>query len=458
MCAIHGLVTLDGRPCDDDMLSLMVRAVLRGKDRGRDSWGVATATGEWVGAVGTLSAEQARHIRELTPARWVMANNRAEPTTEFQPVKTRASIQPFNDGRVWVAHNGTIANDKALAVAYKLTPRSTVDSAVVPALVRLHMADGFQLADAVRHALAAIVGSYALAVGELDGPLVLAANYRPLHLLRMGRHIVFSSQLDYVDHGHRPLTHPAYTLPPYSLATFDEYGGVQVESLRHVVPSRKALVVCSGGLDSTVAAAAMRHNGYDVTLLHFTYGCRAEQREVQAVHDVAAKLDADVLVVDVRQLFTQVIGGSPLTNTAESIADGEAGAEFAHEWVPARNLILLSMAVGIAESHGYSTVVLGNNLEEAGAYPDNEQEFIRLLNLVMPYAVRADCEVHIEMPVGTLVKHEIVALGHELDAPIAQSWSCYNGGDVHCGTCGPCYMRRNAHTMRNIPDPTEYAT
>jgi 7-cyano-7-deazaguanine synthase len=320
---------------------------------------------------------------------------------------------------------------------------------------------------AVLYGLKEVVGSYALAVGRYYGAgsqLVLATNYRPIHLVRDGRTVFFASQLDYVYESPERLGLPSFTVPPYTLVSFhtspsnDEWAPTYT-SLRTTNPrTPRALVVCSGGLDSTVAATQMREDGYEVTLLHYSYGCRAEQRERAAVEQVAAALGADVLHVDLRHLFTQVIGGSPLTNTSDAIAGGEAGAEYAHEWVPARNLIMLSIAIDIAEAHDYTCVVLGNNLEEAGAYPDNEQEFIRLLNQVVPYAVADGKELSLSMPVGTLVKHEIVALGHKLGAPVALSWSCYNAGTVHCGECGPCYMRRHAHTMAGLVDPTEYAT
>ena len=176
-----------------------------------------------------------------------------------------------------------------------------------------------------------------------------------------------------------------------------------------------------------------------------------------AVTAIAEHLGCETIFVDMADLFGNVIGGSPLTNTGDTIADGEAGAEYAFEWVPARNLIMLSVATGIAEAHGFGTLALGNNMEEAGAYPDNEQEFIRLLNDVMPYATADSKRVNIEMPVGAFVKHEIVKYGNEVNAPIGLSWSCYNDGEVHCGKCGPCYMRRHAHEMHNLVDPTQYA-
>lgn len=442
MCSIHGFVMTAGTSGTAHEVSLAA-AVRRGADRGRDSWGVATSTGQQERGLGAIDRSLV-----LEPCRWAVANCRAEPTTEYVADKTMADVQPFVAEGVTVSHNGTIANDRALAQRYGIEVSSRVDSAVLP---HVFARSPFPLAEVLRDE---VVGSYALAVGRGD-ELTLACNYRPLYLARIGNAIWFSSSPAYLG-VEQQLDVPVMRVPPYSIVSFRN-GEPVVESLRPSHSSDRVLVVCSGGLDSTVAATCYARAGRPVTLLHFTYGCRAEAREVRAVHDVAAKLGAEVLVVDMRDVFTNVIGGSPLTNTGASFAAGEAGAEYAFEWVPARNLILLSVAVGVAEAHGHATLVLGNNVEEAGAYPDNEQEFIRLLNDVLPYAVADGKRVQIEMPVGGLVKHEIVQLGHRLDAPIAESWSCYNGGEVHCGECGPCFMRREAHRMTGIDDPTVYA-
>jgi 7-cyano-7-deazaguanine synthase len=445
MCAIHGFVSLTGQPVTRN--DLLAHLIIAGSERGRDSWGIVTSNGQWIGDRGE---PEPFLTLDLHPAVWAMANNRAEPTTERQRVKDRANIQPFVHNGVAVSHNGTIANDKELAAKYGLQRTSTIDSAVLPPLVsRCGPAFGFQAA--VSMMLNQIVGSYSMAIGYAD-QLILACNYRPLHLQRRGNIVAFSSQADYLPDD--PLDWPTVTVPPYSFVTFHEHG----PTIRSLIPPRttaRVLVVCSGGLDSTVAATVKVHEGNEVTLLHFTYGCRAEEREVEAVGKVAAALGCETMTVDVRHLFRNVIGGSPLTGTG-SIAPGEAGAEFAFEWVPARNLILLAIATGIAEAHGFDELVLGNNIEEAGAYPDNEAEFIRLLNQVLPYAVADGKHVIITMPVGNLVKHEIVALGHRLGAPIAESWSCYNATPLHCGRCGPCYMRHHAHTMNDLRDPTIY--
>lgn len=448
MCAISGLVLPRGAAATTEHVRIMARLVDEGSERGRDSWGVVTASGRRV--TGLSQYKGGLTFDGEDTGRWMMANNRAEPTTEWVERKLPADVQPFSHSGVTVAHNGTIANDKALAATYGVEPTSRVDSAVLPPIIAR-----LGLTDVARFMSEEVVGSYAVAAGD-DNDIVLVCNYRPLYLSRQAGAMCFSSSPDHLVPAHERADVPVMRVPPYSCVTFKDDATPVVTPLPREQDER-VLVVASGGLDSTVVAAHYATAGVPTTLLHFHYGARAEGPETKAVTEVAEALGVDVMFVRMDDLFRNVIGGSPLTNSSDSIAEGEAGAEYAFEWVPARNLIMLSVATGIAEAHGFSTLALGNNIEEAGAYPDNEQEFIRLLNDVMPYAVADGKHVRIEMPVGSMVKHEIVEYGHEIGAPIAESWSCYNAGDVHCGECGPCYMRRRAHIMHMIPDPTEYA-
>jgi len=150
--------------------------------------------------------------------------------------------------------------------------------------------------------------------------------------------------------------------------------------------------------------------------------------------------------------YSQSAGNSPLLTDGQ-IAPGVTGAEYAHEWVPARNLLMIAKAVAYAEANGYGAVALGNNLEEGGAYPDNEEQFTTLLNAALPYAVQEGSKVELLAPVGMLMKHEIVALGARLGVPYELTWSCYRGGEHHCGACGPCFMRREAFRRNGLVDP-----
>jgi 7-cyano-7-deazaguanine synthase len=132
---------------------------------------------------------------------------------------------------------------------------------------------------------------------------------------------------------------------------------------------------------------------------------------------------------------------------------GEAGAEFAHEWVAARNFNFLAQATGIAEAHGYPFIALGVNLEEAGAYPDNEGIFGIRINEVLPYAVGPYQRVRLLQPFAGYMKHHIVRDGLAAGMPYALTWSCYESGAVHCGSCGPCMMRKTAFAMNGAADP-----
>ena len=194
-----------------------------------------------------------------------------------------------------------------------------------------------------------------------------------------------------------------------------------------------------------------------MTLLHFQYGSRAEGPEVKAVQAVAAHLGVPLKLLPLPVYSKE---DSPLLRADSAIAGGEAGAEYAHEWVPARNLLLLSVAIAYAEAHaspdGVAVVALGNNMEEAGAYPDNEPEFIARVQDLMPFAVGDGKDVRIRMPVGNLMKHEIVRLGLQIKAPLHLTWSCYRAGELHCGKCGPCFMRRKAFEINGAIDSVDY--
>ena len=224
-----------------------------------------------------------------------------------------------------------------------------------------------------------------------------------------------------------------------------------------IVEPGRALVICSGGMDSVVAAtwAVNEFGSENVTLAHFQYGSRAEGPEVEAVSVAAQALETELVFLPMG-IYDPT--DSPLLRADSAIAGGEAGAEFAHEWVPARNLVMLALATAYAEAKGYDKLILGNNLEEAGAYPDNEPEFIARFNDLLPFAIGDGKRLQVLMPVGNLMKHEIVALGLKLGAPLDKTWSCYRAGPIHCGTCGPCYMRRTAFEINNQPEVIEYAS
>lgn len=474
-CSISGCILFkkNRRPEELKIIEDRVkRLIIQGEDRGRDSYGIVSFTSDGqvteikkVGRPSESLSETGDHFI-IANTTIVINNDRAEPTTEHVSEKHPEDIQPTGT-RIYVAHNGTIANDKELEETYRLKRHSRVDTAVIPPLLETFWNGSLENLQKILRDL--LVGSYALAIVDRRSPetLYLACNYKPLYLEYDHTHDVlfFTSLENYLQQEHKPIWHsnPVRQMKPYSLMTIstDRTSGELTlwKSGTNVPARRRALVVCSGGLDSTVAAKVMIYQGFEVTLLHFRYRHRAERREAECVKRIANRLGCNLKIVDT-DIFRDVIGHSRLIESSddEIIRDGngEAGAEFAYEWVPARNLIFLSIAVGIAEAQGFGIVALGNNLEEAGAYPDNEMIFIEKLNDVLPYATNYQKRVKLAMPVGNLMKHEIVKLGVEIGAPLKETWSCYEGEKTHCGTCGPCYMRRKAFKINGLNDPVKY--
>ena len=404
MCSIYGAF---GKVIDEHHLETIREAARdRGRDGGRHE-GYQFADG-YVGVLG---------------------NWRATPTPEVE----NAPTQPYGG----VVHNGVIANDVDLGVM-----PGEVDSMVLQRILNPSSLGDFVVS------LEEIEGSYAIGMAA-NGRIFLATNYKPIYLLRLGATFYFSSMERHLLHLCRTGIRPQ-RMTPYS--AMDLLTGGTTPIFR--AQNRRAVIICSSGLDSTTAAYKLKDEGYEITLLHFAYGCKAESKEVALVREIGRDLNAQVVILPID--YSHFTGNSPLLMDA-NIAEGVAGAEFAHEWVPARNLILIAHAVAYAEANDYSTIALGNNLEEAGAYPDNEEEFTHLLNQALDYAVHDGGRVELISPVGKLMKHEIVKMGLDLGVPYELTWSCYRAGEEHCGQCGPCFMRREAFRRNDAVDPTRYA-
>jgi 7-cyano-7-deazaguanine synthase len=279
----------------------------------------------------------------------------------------------------------------------------------------------------------------------------------------------------HLDHHHDPLLDPGVQrIGPYSFGEFRV--GADGQAFTHTsrslfdlhpeleVDAKKVLVIRSGGLDSSTVAWLYSQQGWDVTLLHFLWGEKAQESEVAAVKRLAEAMYGDQAAAHVYLLETDFFrrwAPSALTDPEIKIhkeRGGEAGAEFAHEWVAACNFNFLAQATGIAEAHGFPFIAIGVNLEEAGAYPDNEQIFGIHINEALPYAVKGYCRVQLLQPFAGYMKHHIVRDGLAAGMPYAVTWSCYESGAAHCGSCGPCMMRKTAFAMNGASDPVFAAT
>ena len=222
---------------------------------------------------------------------------------------------------------------------------------------------------------------------------------------------------------------------------------------------KKAISVFSGGLDCTVATSVYAKD-YEIHAITFNYGQKAFERELQAAKEICEKMNWTHEVIDLPWLAR--ISTSSL-NTSEDIPevsiddldDIEKSSETANSvWVPARNMVFTSIAVSYAESIGAEKIIVGWDAEEAATFPDNSKEFLNTFNELID--VGSPENIKIEAPAINLTKEEIVKLGVEVGAPMEISYSCYKGGNKHCGVCESCMRRRRAFTQLGIEDLSEY--
>ena len=479
MCGIVGYT--ESQP-DKEGREKFLTAFKRTSVRGRDSWGLrgwetpSRVPLNWLfwpnNGEGVVVVTQEPSLLSKTLPMALVGNRRGEPTTEWVQAKSAEDVQPFwSPSGEWVfTHNGTIANDAEiyeklrselgpLPLDYK--PPTRIDSYAIGVAL-----DHYGFEETVRSQL---TGSFALIAIHRDMPgwLHYATNYKPLYGWSNGTAAVLSSLYDDLAQTERLSTiakpRPV-RIEPYTWGHIGTTGLLVPQGSLYPerTSPRKTLVVCSGGLDSGTLAWRHHHLGDQVTLLHLTYGAKAEEPEIQAVKDLGLLMDAPVVMLNTDFFTNHAM--SVLTDPNGVITrtrDGVAGAEFAHEWVPARNTVMLSLALAFAEANDYDVIALGSNMEEGGAYPDNEMEFINRFRDLAPYALKPYKQVTFSDRYGGFVKHEIVRDGAAIGMPFELTWSCYEGvreGNtlVHCGTCGPCSMRRSAFKMAHVYDPTRY--
>lgn len=460
MCSIFGAISI-APTVSGDVSHYMTTMLTNSLNRGRDGIGVCVQAGNGFyesRKVGT--SDVATFIQEVLGATVncgpmiFLGNARAEPTTEWVKDKKVSDQQPYQLQHWTIVHNGTIANDKELRATCEDKLETGIDSAAIVELLASKGEASNQNAafEQFYNVVTQLKGSYAILAkhDKFPGIAFTACNYRPIWTLTNASGKFFASETAMLPlHTGVPVMQDPYTVAMHG----DKREPLRVRSLGAPDKIAKTLVVCSGGMDSTVAASKLKASGFDITLINFQYGCRAESNELKAVRAIAERMQVPLVEFPI-PIYNPT--DSPLFDKDAQIAGGEAGAEFAHEWVPARNLVMLSVATAYAEANGFRYIALGNNLEEAGAYPDNEPEFVNKFNEVLPFAVADGKKINVLMPVGNLMKHEIVRDGISVDAPLDLTWSCYRNGEHHCGTCGPCMMRKTAFQINGFKDTIPY--
>jgi 7-cyano-7-deazaguanine synthase len=219
-----------------------------------------------------------------------------------------------------------------------------------------------------------------------------------------------------------------------------------------------AVVLLSGGLDSMVTGALAREAGYRLMALTIDYDQR-HLVEVNAARTIAAVLGVERHVV--LPLSLRAFGGSALTADM-AVPKSGVGEGIPVTYVPARNTIFLSLALGFAEAVGARSLHIGVNALDYSGYPDCRPEFIAAFEGLANLATKAGVEgalITIEAPLQAMSKAEIAAEAARLGLDAGLSWSCYDPapGALHCGQCDACRLRAKGFHEARLPDPTRYA-
>ncbi len=212
-----------------------------------------------------------------------------------------------------------------------------------------------------------------------------------------------------------------------------------------------ALIVLSGGMDSVTLLYDQRER--IALAVNFVYGSNHNLRELACAREHCRRLGIELLEIHLD--FMGEYFHSSLLEGSDAIPEGDYHDEnMKSTVVPFRNGIMLATAAGLAESRGLRTVMLANHSGDHDIYPDCRPEFVD----AMAHAIAAGTYEHIELlaPYTHMSKSEICARGHQLGVDYSLTYSCYKGGERHCGECGTCRERREAFLLAGVPDPTIY--
>ena len=214
---------------------------------------------------------------------------------------------------------------------------------------------------------------------------------------------------------------------------------------------KDTVLIYSGGIDSTTMLYEFRDR--IAIALSFDYGSNHNKNELPLARKNSERLGIKNVVINLD--FIGKLFHSSLLEGADKIPEGNYNDANMHSTVvPFRNGIMLSIAAGLAESEGLRYIMMANHAGDHTIYPDCRPEFVAGMN----EAVKQGTFEHIQLwaPYTGLTKTDIVKRGAQLGIDYADTWSCYKGGDVHCGKCGTCMERKEAFLQAGIPDPTIY--
>lgn len=217
----------------------------------------------------------------------------------------------------------------------------------------------------------------------------------------------------------------------------------------------KTIVICSGGLDSVTLAYKAAKESNLIGLISFDYGQR-HKRELGYAAIAAKALGVPHHILDISHVG-KMLSGSALTDNLD-VPDGHYAEEnMKVTVVPNRNAIMLAIAYGVASAQGADRVGAAVHGGDHFIYPDCRPGFIRAFETMQNHALEGYSTISLYAPFLEKTKADIVAEGAKLGVDFGNTWSCYKGGEIHCGRCGTCVERREAFDIAGVTDPTVYA-
>ncbi|MBT8156092.1 7-cyano-7-deazaguanine synthase QueC [Epibacterium ulvae] len=217
----------------------------------------------------------------------------------------------------------------------------------------------------------------------------------------------------------------------------------------------KTIVVCSGGMDSVALAHIVAQEHELTRLVSFDYGQR-HRKELDFAAAAATRLGVPHDIIDMRGIGA-ALTGSALTDDID-VPDGHYAEDTMKVTVvPNRNAIMLTIAFGIAAANGDDAVATAVHGGDHFIYPDCRPAFTEAFNAMQAAALDGYANVKLFTPFVHKSKADIATEGTAVGTPFADTWSCYKGGEIHCGRCGTCVERREAFDLAGIQDPTDYA-
>ncbi len=219
---------------------------------------------------------------------------------------------------------------------------------------------------------------------------------------------------------------------------------------------KKAVVILSGGMDSSTAAYIAKKEGYKIVAVHFNYGQRTQKKELQAFRAIAKSLDAFTYEIDLP--FFKTIGASALVDVSIDVPTEGIKPGIPVTYVPFRNGIFLSIAAAIAEKEGAKAIYIGVVEEDSSGYPDCRESFIEAMERAINLGTKDETKIAIKTPLIHLKKEDIVAKALELGVPLELTWSCYQNEDEACGVCDSCRLRLKGFEKAGEKDKIAYKT